>query len=297
MNTRIGILAANLAVIGYCVMATPSAEATGRCQASEACRAAAAEARSQFIRRGDQTVAETANFRIYGLQSRDHAAWCAQRLEALRTRLQKCWLGNAEHAAWSRKCEVVVHGTFDAYLRQAGPGAESTLGASRIEFDHGQVAARRIDIRADKPGWFDAVVPHELSHIVLADEFPCGNLPAWADEGMAVLADSPEKQALHLRDAGTARKTGAATTLAGFITQRDYPCASEMPAFYGRSVSLVRLLVDRQTPADFVRFLHRAETGGYEAALRECYGIDGAADLERHWRRAATVAHLAYVAP
>lgn len=89
MNTRVGIVVANLAAIGCCFMATPSAEATGRREASGACRAAGPTARAQLIRRGDQTVAETANFRIYGLQSRDHAAWCAQRLEALRTRLQE----------------------------------------------------------------------------------------------------------------------------------------------------------------------------------------------------------------
>ncbi|MGH7192718.1 MAG: hypothetical protein ACREJM_04190, partial [Candidatus Saccharimonadales bacterium] len=161
MNTRIGIVVANLAVIGWWGMAVPGAQAISRREASEACRAAGAAARTQFVRRSDQTVAETANFRIYGLQRRGHAAWCAQRLEALRTRLQERWLGSSEHAAWSPKCDVVVHGTFDAYLRQTGPGAESTLAASRIEFEHDRVAGRRIDVRADKPGWFDAVLPHE----------------------------------------------------------------------------------------------------------------------------------------
>lgn len=199
-------------------------------------------------------------------------------------RIAATLLGSPKPGDWSPKCVVVVHATLQSYVRQAGAEAAATLGASRIELDHGRVATRRIDVRADQPGWFDAVVPQELSHIVLADEFPGGTLPSWADEGMALLADSPAKQALHLRDYHITRMGGISGTLAGFMTQTGYPNCKEIPAFYGRSVSLVRFLVNRKSPADFVRFLHGAETQGYDAALRDFYGIDGAADLERQWK-------------
>lgn len=178
---------------------------------------------------------------------------------------------------------MVVHGTFDAYLWQAGPGAESTLGASRIEFEHGQVASRRIDVRADKSGWFDAVVPHELSHIVLADEFSGGSLPAWADEGMAVLADLPEKQSLHLRDLSSGKRSGSTFRLVSFLGAGGYPSPDKMPVFYGQSVSLVKYLVERGSPADFVRFLHLADREGYDAALAEVYGLGDVNSLERKW--------------
>lgn len=280
-NTRIGKLAAHLVVVGACCLVDMStALAVIQHERSDARPAAHSVMQPSCVRRGDQASTETANFRIYGLRQCDQATWCARRLEALRSRLQQHWLGDSQTAAWSPKCDVIVHATRDAYLRRV-PDTANTLGASRIEFEHGDVAARRIDVRADQPGWFDAVLPHELSHLVLADEFSDGTLPAWADEGMAVLADSREKQALHVCDDKTARQGGAA--LATFMTRPDYPCASDIPAFYGRSVSLVGFLVDRKTPADFVRFLHRAESHGYDAALRECYAIDGVTDLERQW--------------
>lgn len=259
------------------VGAIPARAAAGM-NTKKLCRAAVPTMEPRLVRQNASAVVETANFRIHGLKRPADAAWCGRRLEALRINLQQRWLGHTHSAVWSPKCDILVHATLQAYLRQVGAEAGATLGASRVEFDHGRVATRRIDVRADQSGWFDAVVPHELSHVVLADEFPGGSLPAWADEGMAVLADSHEKQTLHLRDMQTAVTT---LKLAGFMAQRNYPCASEIPAFYGRSVSLVRFLVDRKSPADFVQFLHRAETHGYDVALRDCYAIDGASGLER----------------
>ena len=43
-------------------------------------------------------------------------------------------------------------------------------------------------------------LPHELTHLILADRFSPRQVPRWSDEGMAVLADPAEKQRLHLRD-------------------------------------------------------------------------------------------------
>lgn len=284
-NTRLFLWAARVALVGACFLVSmASTRAAARRAANDTCRTTAPAAQRRLECESAPTVTQIANFRISGLRRQADAAWCAQRLEALRKNLQERWLGSVKRVDWSPKCDIVVHGSLDSYLRHAGAEAKNSLGASRIALERGRVAARRIDVRADKPGWFDAVMPHELTHIVLADEFPQGTLPAWADEGMAVMADSPMKQALHLRDYHVTRTGRVSGTLTGFMTQRDYPCGHEIPAFYGRSVSLVRFLVDRKSPAEFVRFLHCAETRGYDAALRDCYGIDGAAALERQWR-------------
>ena len=100
---------------------------------------------------------------------------------------------------------------------------------------------------------------HELTHAILADEFACEELPLWADEGMAVLADPAAKQALHLRNFYHGVRRGWSWRLADFLSDESALSREQIPVFYGQSLSLVKFLVDRKTPADFVSFLHRTE--------------------------------------
>ena len=77
------------------------------------------------------------------------------RAERLKSELADNWLGHAaqDADAWSPKCDIILHATLTSYLR-AVPGGEQTVGSSLIEAERGKVATRRIDIRADKRGWF-----------------------------------------------------------------------------------------------------------------------------------------------
>lgn len=142
-------------------------------------------------------------------------------------------------------------------------------------------------MRADVAGWFAAAVPHELTHLIMADEFHGQELPIWADEGMAVLADSPLKQSLHLRDFRAGRISGTHFRLADLVGRHCYPAAPRIPVYYGQSVSLVKFLVDCKSPADFVRFVHRIEKQGYDAAIAETYGFRGLVELEHRWLQSA----------
>ena len=235
---------------------------------------------------------ETANFRIYGLGSTTEASYVGDQLESLRIRLCRTWLGDRELRAWSPKCDVVVHATASSYLRAVGQDQSATIGASCTEVAGERVSRRRIDVRADRAGWFAAVVPHEVTHVILTEEFLGGELPHWADEGMATLADPSIKQSLHFRDLCVGQHHGTICRLAELIGRTCYPSTAQVRVFYGQSLSLVRFLVDRQTPADFVRFLHHAEKVGYDAALRDSYGLSGVADLERQWLQSLTTTNM-----
>jgi len=229
------------------------------------------------------TVVETANFRIYGMGGLPDANRLGAEFESLRARLGRVWLGRVRLPVWSPKCEVVVHATIASYVRAVGQGQFATVGCSRVDTAGGKITLRRLDIRADQIGWFASAVPHELTHVIMADEFQGGDLPHWADEGMAVLGDSALKQSLHLLDLEAGYRNGATFRLAPFVSQSCYPSAEQIPVFYGQSVSLVKFLVDRKSAPDFVRFLHLAEKAGYGAALGEVYGIRGVRSLERDW--------------
>lgn len=227
-------------------------------------------------------IVESENFRFCSRGALKLNDSLVRAAESLRANLAARWLAESALAPWSPKCDVVLHTTTAAYLA-AVPGGSQTVGSSLINTADGRVSLRRIDIRADRPGWFRAALGHELTHVVLADTFPDGRLPAWADEGMAVLADSGVKQEAHLRDLRSAQSLRRAFRLVELFALEGYPAAERQAAFYGQSASLVSYLVTRATPEHFVRFVHAAESDGYESAVRKVYGLRGVHELERHW--------------
>lgn len=237
------------------------------------------------VRRVSGNVIETANFRIYGFgRSKDALKWAAE-FERMRDRAYAFWLGRAESPAWLPKCELVLHAAASDYVRAAGRDQAATLGFSSIERSERQVVVRRIDIRADRPGWCVGALAHELMHVVMAEEFAGCELPVWADEGMALMADPAAKRELHLRDLRCAYKTNTTCPLAQFLSSTSYPCRQNIAVFYGQSLSLVQFLVDRKSAPEFLSFLRLAGQAGYDPALKSCYSIDGVADLERQWRK------------
>jgi hypothetical protein len=228
------------------------------------------------------TVIESPNFRFCCAGRLQVSDQMVEATEKLRTDLAEKWLGGA--AAWQPKCDLVLHATSAAYLR-AVPGGEQTAGCALIEAEGGKMVRRRIDIRADKAGWHDAALAHELTHVVLADLFPDAAVPAWADEGMAVLADPAPKQNLHLRDLRIAQRHRATFRLVELFSLDGYPPHERHAALYGQSSSLVRFLVARGTPERFARFVRAASDHGHDQALRDLYGIQGVEELERRWLR------------
>lgn len=238
--------------------------------------------------RHETFVVKTPNFRIYGISRLPNARAIGESFERLRGSLARTWLGERRLGDWSPKCDVVVHATAASYALAVGQDQFATAGSSRVDTTGEKITLRRLDIRADKTGWFAAAVPHELTHLVMADEFLGRELPVWADEGMAVLADAAAKQSLHLRDFSAGQRRGSTFRLASLVGEGGYPSPDRIPVFYGQSVSLVKYLIERRSPADFVRFLHLAGRKGYDAALAEVYGFAGVESLEREWLTAST---------
>lgn len=235
--------------------------------------------------RASYRTATTEHFVVQSTQDAAALDELGARCEALLTELRTKWFGDAADdrgPVWNPKCLIVVHDTLASYLREV-PGGERTVGSSWIETSQGAIVTRRIDVRGDKPNWFEGALPHELIHVLLADRF--GNTPPgrWAEEGWAILADPTEKQFRHDADLRRAVARGEHFRLAEMLTLREYPGAQRITAFYGQSASLVRFLAERRTPADFAAFLKGAASQGYDAALREHYAIEGVADLERRW--------------
>jgi hypothetical protein len=202
--------------------------------------------------------------------------------EELRRKLEQTWLGEDGDVPWQPRCAVILHGSRPAYAAAVGRGSENTTGCSMMQFSRGRLVCRRIDLLVDARNHATALA-HELTHVVLWGHFG-RPLPHWADEGMAVLADSTEKQSLYQRELHAAFRSDALLPTHKLLSLQQLASSNERSVFYGQSVSLVHFLVERESPGRFVEFLEQAIEVGYDRALREVYAIESVADLERLWR-------------
>lgn len=235
----------------------------------------------QSVSRG-WLIQETRNFRIFCKRELNVASKLPTACEELRAHLGETWFGESA-SDWQVVCDVVVHETTASYVAALGSGSEQSSGCASFEIDAGKIVRRRIDLRATADDWFDSSLPHELTHVVLAERFTRNRIPRWADEGMAILVEPAEKQRRRREalERGLADKKGfTARELTGLI---DYPASDRREAFYGQSASLVSFLMERESPEKFLEFLEIAATGNRLAALKEVYGFSDWQALEAAW--------------
>lgn len=180
---------------------------------------------------------------------------------------------------------VIVHRSAAAYERAVGAKVASA-GASTLYVGADGILGRRIDLRGDTYEAALAALPHEITHVVLADVFGDRPLPAWADEGMATLADAPAKRAGHAAELRAALAEGRCFRVMELLAMEDYPPPRRMGVFYAQSMSLVQFLAELGGHESVPRFVVAAHQVGYDAALRSTYGLNGVRDLEQRWRHA-----------
>jgi hypothetical protein len=225
---------------------------------------------------------ETPNFRIVALGPRPIGRATGDACEKLRDELVKRWFVRDVASGWSPKCEIVLHQSDTSYFREVGQGGRSTVAASLVQRKDRMISLRRIDIRP-RANWIAAALPHELTHVVVADLTPSQPLPRWLDEGIAILADPAEKQGRHLSELRNSIRQGAEFRLIELINLgEDYPPGGRWGAFYGQSASVVDYLIKlggEQRLGDFIRL---ASATDCERALVQAYQCR-LSDLERRW--------------
>lgn len=244
-------------------------------------------------RDGRWFVSETANFRVCCEASDATAVDLSRRAESLRAKLREQWLNESVGKDWTPKCQVILHSSRQSYSAAVGRGSERTVGSSLVKIENGQIMSRRVDLVGDHVEYLTAALPHELTHVVLRDRFPLKPIPHWADEGAATLADTLDKQERHRKDLWKALADGTTFSAASLVSSDEFPRIDRWGTFYGESVSLTKFLVDRKSPASFVRFVEATESAGYDKALNDIYGIRNLAELDHEWRGQLTAARNA----
>ena len=230
-------------------------------------------------------VRETVNFRIYYTDP-TYVEKAAEAAEAIRSLQATRWGSSAAHVAWSPPCDIYLYPTSKDFARLTGQ-PDTSPGFSTMGVNGTRVVGRRVNLRADHPQLLTAILPHEVTHVVLADLFTQQQIPRWADEGMAVLAEPKAEQVSRASELNDPLREGRVFKLSELMAI-DYPSADAWNLYYAQSVSLTSFLVELGTPEEFVRFVRNAQRKGTEVALREAYHINGFSELENRWQ---TFAH------
>lgn len=236
--------------------------------------------------KADGWDSQSDNFQIRTFRGGPSAAKLLARCEQLRSDLQQVWLRGDDRHDWSPRCQVIVHASKASYQTAIGRGGAQTSGSSLVQSVEGEIVLRRIDLLYSEERGASAL-PHELTHVVLADRFENGRPPRWLDEGIATMADATEKRALHQRDCHNALRSGDALRVVQLLHLDQFTSAKQVPAFYGQSLSLVHYLATQDEPIRLIEFAEMANLKGYDHALREIYQIDGVEALEQSWRKYA----------
>jgi hypothetical protein len=149
-----------------------------------------------------------------------------------------------------------------------------------------RVLARRIDLHCDDPNMSIGVLPHEVTHVVLAGRFPRA-LPRWADEGMAVLSEPRGRIERHLRNLPMHAQQNQLFQVGQLLKfDKSYPDPQLVGPFYAQSVSVVEYLSGLRGPVVFSQFLAEGMRGNFETALRKHYSIPSFQELDTAWRGA-----------
>lgn len=229
---------------------------------------------------GNWLVMETKNFRILHADQ-GLAEKTARAAELAREQQFKRWMGASPSETWSPRCDIYLYPTGKIFSQMTGQPEESP-GFSTMGMNGGRIIARRVNLRADHVNLVAAILPHEVTHVVLADLFPQQQIPRWADEGMAVLSEPSSEQRTRAADLDEPLSSGELFKVQDLMVM-DYPDGKHWALYYAQSVSLTRFLVEQGTPVQFVEFVQGSQRRDHQSELRRIYKIDGFEDLQKRW--------------
>ncbi|MBL4884104.1 MAG: hypothetical protein JKY95_06165 [Planctomycetaceae bacterium] len=192
--------------------------------------------------------------------------------EQFRKELAVMWTG-AELKKWSAPCPIRVK------VGQIGAG-----GSTTFSFHNGEVFGWNMSIQGSKERILDSVLPHEITHTILACRFR-QPLPRWADEGLCTLVEHESERRRQTLLLGDVMRTGKRIPLKALFSMKEYPSdMRDVMKLYAQGYSLVDYLVQQGGRETFMRFMHDAlRHGSWDQALSAHYGVNTRDKLEQKW--------------
>jgi hypothetical protein len=179
------------------------------------------------------------------------------------------WLGY-EMPTWGQPCPLRVTVTGN------GSG-----GATEFAFDNGRILTITMRIEGTPDRLIASVLPHEITHTVLAYYFRTP-VPRWADEGGSVLSEDDQERAMHEQTVQQIlRAPGRAIPLRRLFSLMQYP--RDVMVLYAEGYSVSNFLVGQSGRPVFLTFVAQGMQGDWDTAVRKSYGYRNVEELEKAW--------------
>lgn len=201
--------------------------------------------------------------------------------EETRAVLRTTWLSGFPAMNWRPACQVIVHTSASDYTRDTRASSQ-TKAVTSLQIGQGQVWSRRIDLLADSEGWAANLIPHEMTHVVLADRFCHRQIPRWADEGLAILSESGDRLAKALEAADINSRSGQAINLSQLLSAAAYPSKKEQAElFFAQSAAFSAFLLSQFPEEDVMRFVDGCNSIGAAKAVERLSAGQDLDDIDR----------------
>ncbi len=195
----------------------------------------------------------SANFTVLYLKYGGIAQLVLDTAEETRASQLRAW--GRRPTRWSPRCRIYFYPSTDVMRRMTvGTTRHGSAQAPASRLVKGQLRYRRINIAAGDRGILEDTLPHELSHLILSELMAPKEPPLWANEGLAMQAESRELQLRRAR--ALARQLTSGTRpfpLATLLALKRYPDQEHL--FYGQSHVLMRVLLRRGGKRKLLAFL------------------------------------------
>lgn len=191
------------------------------------------------------------------------------------------WLGH-KMPQWPQRCPLQVQIT-------AGDAGGATTFTFGTEGGKSVVASMRMEIRGDAKKLLDSVLPHEVTHTVLAHYFG-RPVPRWADEGGSVLSENDDERYRHDVSCRELLNAGRGIRLRVLFRLVEYP--RDIAVLYAQGYSVSHYLVKKggdgkEGRAKLLQFLSAGMAGNsiesWNAAANKLYGFESVDALEEAW--------------
>ena len=185
------------------------------------------------------------------------------------------WLGY-EMPRWSQRCPLKVTVT----MNQTGGATTFTFGPGSD--GRSQVMTREMKIFGETAQLLNSVLPHEVTHTVLAHHFG-QPVPRWADEGGSVLSENDKERYEHDVRCREVLNQGRGIPVRVLFTLKEYP--KDMIVVYAQGYSLCQYLIDKGGKKQFLEFVGqgmRNDNRNWEQAVH-LYGYGSTDELQEAW--------------
>lgn len=122
---------------------------------------------------------------------------------------------------------------------------------------------------------------HEITHVVLATQFP-QRLPVWIDEGIASSYDDKPRRAVRRNVITWYVRTGNWPRLETLFKTNAITASDK--AVYATASSLTEFLLSRADKKTLLQFATAGQKNGWDTALTQSYHIGSVAELQVAWQ-------------